>query len=77
MNDNTKQITKLQLAIAAAIDSRDVVTCAGVAERAADQLGYEPSPAHVSRVLTEWGWSKSTASGKVSFTRPAVGGFAR
>jgi hypothetical protein len=70
MNDNQKAITKLQLAVAGAIDSYERVTCADVAERASDQLGYEPSPTHVSRVLTEWGWSKTTIGGKVGFVRP-------
>jgi hypothetical protein len=70
MNDNTKQITKLQLAVAAAIDSYDQVTCADVADRAAEDLGYHPSPTHVSRVLKDWGWSKTTVEGRVGFVRP-------
>jgi hypothetical protein len=70
MNDNTRAITPLQLAVAAAIDSYDQVTCADVAERAADQLGYEPSLPNVSRVLAAWGWSKAKIEGKVGFIRP-------
>lgn len=70
MNDNTRQITKLQLAVAAAIDSYDRVTCAEVADRASEQLGYQPSPAHVSRVLAEWGWIKKKIDGVAGFIRP-------
>jgi hypothetical protein len=64
------KISKLQLAIAAAIDSYDLVGCADVAERAAEQLGYEPSLPSVSRVLNAWGWMKIDAGGKVAFRRP-------
>lgn len=73
MTDNPKQITKLQLAIAAAIDGYDRVTCAEVAARSADQLGYEPSLPSVSRVLADWAWSKTTIGGKVGFVRPPEG----
>jgi hypothetical protein len=62
-------MTKLQLAIALAVRSRNRVTCAAVAELATEHLGYEPSPTHVSRILAEWGWEKGTVDGKVGFTR--------
>jgi hypothetical protein len=70
MNDNAKQITPLQLAVAAAVDGYAFVTCADVAARARDQLGYEPSLPSVSRVLGGWGWNRTTIDGKVGYVRP-------